>query len=59
MRLNPRPMLLWAAIIVLATAAGFASWLVGLALTLPVIGHATWHAYRGSVEVTDAGLSKV
>jgi uncharacterized membrane protein len=25
---------------------GFATWFVGLVVTVPVIGHATWHAYR-------------
>jgi len=59
MRTNPRPMLSWAAIILLATAAGFATWFVGLALTLPVIGHATWHAYRDTVGGPDAGLLNV
>lgn len=45
-RLNFRPMLLWAALIVLLTLAGLATWNLGLVLTLPLIGHATWHAYR-------------
>lgn len=49
-RANPRPMLLWAALIVVLCAAGFATWFVGLAFTVPLIGHATWHAYRDCVE---------
>ena len=45
-RLNFGPMLLWAALIVMLTALGFATFYVGLVVVLPVIGHATWHAYR-------------
>lgn len=43
---NTAPMLLWGAIITLLTALGFATFHVGLVLTVPVIGHATWHAYK-------------
>jgi uncharacterized membrane protein len=43
-------MLIWAGLIVSLVAFGFALFNVGLALVLPVIGHATWHAYRETVE---------
>ncbi len=46
---NPRPMLAWAAIIVAVTALGVATAFVGLAVALPLLGHASWHAYRGLV----------
>ncbi len=46
---NPRPMLLWAALIVVFTAAGLASFFIGLVVTLPLIAHASWHAYRDLV----------
>ncbi len=36
--------------ITLLTAAGFALLFVGLVVAVPVIGHATWHAYRALVE---------
>ncbi len=50
-RVNPGPMLLWAALIVVFTGAGLATFFyLGLAITLPLIGHATWHAYRDIVE---------
>jgi uncharacterized membrane protein len=49
LRTNFAPMLLWAAIIVTLTALGFATFYVGLVVALPVIGHATWHAYRDTV----------
>jgi len=42
---NPKPMALWAALIVCLMAAGFASLLIGLVVVFPLIGHATWHAY--------------
>lgn len=48
-RLNPRPMLLWAALIVFLVALGMISGLIGLVVTLPLVAHATWHAYRDVV----------
>jgi uncharacterized membrane protein len=33
-------------LIVLLVALGFATWFAGLVVVVPVIGHATWHAYR-------------
>jgi len=50
LRLNFAPMLLWAAIIVVLVGAGFATFYLGLIVALPVIGHATWHAYRETIE---------
>ena len=47
--LNLRTMTVWAALIVLLTVAGMAAWYVGLCVTLPVIGHASWHAYRAVI----------
>jgi len=43
---NIGPMLVWAALIVVLTAAGFATLLFGMIVIFPVLGHATWHAYR-------------
>ncbi|MFO1154861.1 MAG: DUF2189 domain-containing protein [Rhodospirillales bacterium] len=47
--LNARVMALWAAIIVVSTAAGILTLYIGLAVSLPLIGHASWHAYRAVV----------
>ena len=47
---NPAPMLLWAVIIVVLMALGFATGMVGLVLVFPWLGHASWHAYRDLVE---------
>ncbi len=49
---NPLPMAVWAALIVLLVGAGFATLLVGLVVTGPLVGHATWHAYRALVGAT-------
>lgn len=47
--LNFRTMMFWAAVIVVMTGAGLAAGYIGLILTLPLIGHASWHAYRGLI----------
>jgi uncharacterized membrane protein len=43
-------MLIWAGLVVSLVAFGFAALYVGLIVVLPMIGHATWHAYRETVE---------
>lgn len=49
---NPIAMALWAALIMSATLLSMAALMLGFLLVVPVIGHATWHAYR---ELLDAG----
>jgi len=46
---NFMPLLLWAGLIVVFTLAGLVTLYLGLIVTLPLIGHATWHAYRDIV----------
>jgi uncharacterized membrane protein len=53
LRANFAPMLLWGAIVVVLTGLGFAAFYVGLLVALPVIGHATWHAYKDVVSGPD------
>ena len=48
-RENWKPMALWAALIVAFTAFGMVPFFLGLVVTLPLIGHATWHAYKDLV----------
>ena len=43
---NPGPMLLWAGLIVLIAGIGLATFFIGLFLAIPLVGHASWHAYR-------------
>jgi len=47
---NPKAMLLWAGLIVLFTAVGIATFFFGLALLFPLVGHASWHAYKDLVD---------
>ena len=49
---NPVSMALWGALIMLLTLLGFATALVGLVLVVPVLGHASWHAYRDLLDVS-------
>jgi uncharacterized membrane protein len=46
---NWRAMAFWAGLIVVFTAMALVPFFLGLALVLPLIGHATWHAYRDIV----------
>lgn len=46
---NPLAMLVWAGLIVVLTAAGFLTLLVGMVVIYPLLGHATWYAYRDLV----------
>lgn len=47
---NVVPMLLWSGLIVALVLVGFATFMVGLVVIVPLLGHATWHAYRELVE---------
>lgn len=48
--LNLDVMFLWAMLLVVLTVIGFATFLFGLIVLMPLLGHATWHAYRDLVE---------
>jgi uncharacterized membrane protein len=50
---NKKPMLLWACLIGLTVALGFATGLLGFVVLLPLIGHATWHAYQEAIDASD------
>ena len=39
-------MIVWAGLIVALSAIGFATLLFGMIVIFPLLGHATWHAYR-------------
>jgi len=43
-------MLVWALLIVLLVTVGFATWLLGMIVIYPLLGHATWRAYRELVD---------
>lgn len=48
--LNPLPMAAWGLIVAAGLVIGMIPLLAGLAIVLPVLGHATWHLYRKVVE---------
>lgn len=49
---NPAPMALWAALIMLLVLLGFATGLLGLVVLVPLLGHASWHAYAALVDAS-------
>lgn len=49
-RKNFMPMVLWAWLIGLMMAFGIATLFGGLVITFPLIGHATWHAFRAVID---------
>ena len=53
---NPIPMALWAALIMGFTLLGLGSLLLGLIAVVPMLGHASWHAYRDLVDACDLPL---
>ncbi len=46
---NPLPMALWGLIVAAALVVGSIPLLFGLAVVVPILGHATWHLYRAVV----------
>lgn len=47
---NPVVMLLWALCIVVLVGVGLATSFLGLFLTMPIVGHASWHVYKDLIE---------
>ena len=47
---NPAAALVWAALIAVLTAIGFATLMIGMVIIFPLLGHASWHAYRDLVQ---------
>ncbi|MFO1467245.1 MAG: DUF2189 domain-containing protein [Steroidobacteraceae bacterium] len=50
---NKPAMLVWGAIIVTCVLIGFATLCLGFIVLMPVLGHATWHAYRRTIDSSD------
>ncbi|MFZ6864199.1 DUF2189 domain-containing protein [Undibacterium sp. Ji67W] len=44
--INVPATIVWALLIVASVVVGFLSWNLGFLILMPVIGHATWHAYK-------------
>ena len=49
---NPAAMFFWAGLIVVFTAMAMVPFFLGLALVVPLVGHATWHAYKDLIVET-------
>lgn len=47
---NLPAMLVWAAVIVALIGAGFATFMIGMVVVLPLLGHASWHAYKELIQ---------
>lgn len=56
---NRNTMILWAALIAFFTALGIVLFFLGLVVIMPVIGHASWHAYRDLVDWPEGTLAPV
>jgi uncharacterized membrane protein len=51
---NPVTLVVWATMIMVASALSLATMMIGFAFVIPVIGHASWHAYRELVDAAAA-----
>lgn len=49
---NKAVMVLWAAIIIVMIAIGFATGLLGLGVLMPWLAYAAWHAYRDTLDAS-------
>ena len=47
---NPVPMAAWGLIVAALLVAGSLPFFLGLAIVIPLLGHATWHLYRETIE---------
>ncbi len=61
---NKLTLMIWLTIIVVGLAIGVATAFVGLAIILPVIGHAVWHGYLDTIDVSqfprhDIGITAI
>jgi uncharacterized membrane protein len=50
---HPLPMALWAFLIMGLSMMGILSLFIGLIVIVPMLGHASWHAYRDLVDTRD------
>jgi uncharacterized membrane protein len=58
-RENPTTMAVWGMIVAVLLAIGILPFFFGLAVVMPVLGHATWHLYRKVVEPDAAGHAEI
>jgi len=49
---NKPAMLVWGTLIVACVIVGFATLCAGFIVLMPLLGHATWHAYRATIDAS-------
>jgi len=49
---NKKAMVVWGALIFGCVLVGFATFFVAFVVLMPLIGHATWHAYRATIDAS-------
>ena len=47
---NKLAMLVWAGSIIVLILIGILTFYVGFVVLLPLVGHATWHAYKDTID---------
>jgi uncharacterized membrane protein len=55
---NPVTMALWGLMVAVLLLVGFVTIFAGLAVIIPVLGHATWHLYRKLVVPEGVGTAR-
>jgi uncharacterized membrane protein len=55
---NPGPMAVWGLIVAAALVVGSIPVFAGLAVVVPILGHATWHLYRKVVEPSSVPIRR-
>ena len=50
---NRRTVFVWALIVVFFIALGFVTAMFGFIIIIPLLGYATWHAYRAALDVDE------
>jgi uncharacterized membrane protein len=58
-RKNWKVLIGWAAVIAILSACGMVLFLFGLAVTMPLLGFASWHAYRGIIDESQADVARL
>ncbi|MDH5184228.1 MAG: DUF2189 domain-containing protein, partial [Gammaproteobacteria bacterium] len=49
---NKKALLVWAGLIFIASLLSLVSFLLGLIVILPILGHATWYAYKDTIDAS-------
>lgn len=49
---NKKALLVWAVLIFIALLVSLMTFLVGFVVVLPMLGHATWHAYKSTIDAS-------